>query len=302
MTRGLAASERQSPGPEAAGSGPRVAFQGELGAFSEEAVVRFFGDAAVPVPSRQFRDVGRAVTEGSVDFGLLPIENTLVGSVVQSYDVLAAEELAVIGEVIVPIHHCVLGLPGTTLEGLNRILSHPVALAQCARFLEGRPHVDAVAVYDTAGAAQEVAKQGDKRVAAIAGHAAAARYGLTVLAENVEDRPDNQTRFLVVARPDRSDHPAARPTISGSPGMKTALIVETENTPGALVRVLIPFAGLGVNLSKLESRPSAEPWTYRFFIEFEADASNPAAKGALDEISTRSTSLRVLGSYPRWPG
>ncbi|HWV56557.1 MAG TPA: prephenate dehydratase [Longimicrobiales bacterium] len=277
--------------------GISVAFQGELGAFSEEAVRRFFGAAADPVPRREFREVGRAVVQGEVDYGLLPIENTLAGSVVGSYDVLATEPLEVIGEVIVPIHHCLLGLPGAKLSEIRRVLSHPVALAQCTRFLMAHPEMDAVAVYDTAGAARDVAERGDPREAAIAGRGAADRYGLEILVENIEDRDDNQTRFLVVSTGGRRLPPGLeRPD---SP-RKTALLVETDNQPGALVQVLLPFANRGVNLAKLESRPGAEPWTYRFFVEIETDAAAPQARDALAEVQRRATSLRVLGSYARW--
>jgi prephenate dehydratase len=278
-------------------SGPRVAFQGELGAFSEEAVRRFFGEAAEPVARREFVEVGQAVERGEVDFGLLPIENTLAGSVIPSYDVLAAGGLTVVGEVITPIHHCVLGAPGASVEGLRRILSHPVALAQCTRFLRARPGVQAVAVYDTAGAAKEVAENGDPGVAAIAGRRAAERYGLEILAADVEDRHDNQTRFLVVSRAGAEVPPLPPPR---STRMRTALLVETPNTPGALVHVLLPFSEEGINLSKLESRPAGEPWTYRFLIELDESAEAPAAGRALEAVRAHTSDLRVLGSYPRW--
>ncbi|MBI4409333.1 MAG: prephenate dehydratase [Gemmatimonadetes bacterium] len=288
--RGASADSRAAPRV-------RVAFQGELGAFSEDAVRALFGEAAEPVPRREFREVGVAVVAGEVEYGLLPIENTLAGSVVTSYDVLAAEPLRVIGEVIVPIHHCVLGLPGSRLAGVRRVLSHPVALAQCTRFLLEHPEIEALAVYDTAGAAREVAERRDASVAAIAGRRAADRYALEILAHDIEDRPDNQTRFLAVVRQEHLPAPAG-----ADPGAarKTALLVETENVPGALVHVLLPFASRGINLSKLESRPGAEPWTYRFFMELEADAGTAAAREALAEVSRRATSLRVLGSYPKW--
>ncbi len=276
-----------------------VAFQGELGAFSEEAVRRFFGEQVEPIPRREFLDVGRVVVRGEVEYGVLPVENTLAGSVVASYDVLASEDLVVVGEVITPIHHCVLGVPGATLETLTRILSHPVALAQCTRFLQGRAGVEAVAVYDTAGAAKEVAARGDPALGALAGRRAAERYGLEILAADVEDRGDNQTRFLVIARRGEGGPPPV-PGKGHRQAMKTSLLVETANTPGALVRVLAPFAARGINLSKLESRPTGEPWTYRFFIELDADALDPAAEEALAEVERHASSLRVLGSYPRW--
>lgn len=279
-----------------------VAFQGELGAYSEEAVFRFFGEDAAPVPRRDFQEVGDAVACGDVEWGLLPIENTIAGSVVGSYDVLATANVRVVGEVVIPIHHCLLGMPGATLDGLRRIESHPVALAQCARFLQALSGVEALAVYDTAGAAREIARQGDLTRAAIASRRAAGRYGLSVLAAGVEDRPDNQTRFLVITRAEegggRPSNSGARAERSGEP-MKMALLVETGNTPGALVGVLRPFAERGINLSKLESRPTGEPWTYRFFIEIETGAKAEADE-ALVEVRERATRCKFLGSYSRW--
>jgi prephenate dehydratase len=272
----------------------KVAFQGELGAFSEEAVHQLF-PGAEPVPRRSFAEVGEAVASGRVELGLLPIENTLAGSVVGSYDVLAGGELSVVGEVVTPIHHCVLGVPGATLDGLTQILSHPVALAQCQQFFQAREGLEAVAFYDTAGAAQEVARGGERSRAAIAGRGAADRYGLEILAADVEDRHDNQTRFLAVA-PGGSKPPPARPD---SP-RKTALLLETRNVPGALVRVLLPFADRGINLSKLESRPADVPFTYRFFMELEADAEAPATREALEELARHASRVHVLGTFARW--
>ncbi len=280
-----------------AGTAPRVAFQGEPGAFSEEAVYRFFGPDATPDPRREFADVGQAVATGEIEYGLLPIENSLAGSVIGSYDVLAGGKLRIVGEVITPIHHCLLGPPGARVEGLRRILSHPVALMQCTRFLRSLAGVEALAVYDTAGAARDVAAAADPTQAAIAARRAADHYGLEVLAENVEDRDDNQTRFLVVTRADSAAPPPASTT--GRP-MKTSLLLETRNVPGALLDILNPFARRDINLTKLESRPAGEPWSYRFFLELQADSSDPAAAAALDEIRERAVRLDVLGSYPAW--
>ena len=280
-------------------AGTRVAFQGELGAFSEEAVHCFFGPGVEPIPRREFADVGRAVLAGEVDYGLLPIENSLAGSVVGSYDVLSGGEVEIVGEVINPIHHCVLGVKGSSLEKVRRIISHPVALAQCTKLLRSLTGVEAVAVYDTAGAAKDVADLQEPEQAAIAGKHAARRYGLDVLAENVEDRPDNQTRFLVV-RP-RTRHAEERPTsVQGRKSMKAAVMVETKNVPGALLQVLQPFSARGINLSKLESRPAGEPWTYRFFIEVDADAESPNAVAAFEEVGESAVRLQVLGTYPKW--
>lgn len=272
---------------------PTVAFQGELGAFSEEAVHRFFGEGVTPVPRRGFAEVGDAVAAGDVDFGLLPIENTLAGSVVGSYDVLSQGELEVVGEVVIPIHHYLLAPPGAALSEVTRALSHPVALAQCQRFLQAHPEIEAVSFYDTAGAAREVAAGDERSTAAIAGRGAAARYGLDILASEIEDRSDNQTRFLVVARP--GERPGS---VEGGP-MKSALLIEVKNAPGSLVRLLIPFADRGINLSKIESRPGSEPWSYRFFIEVEGDAHSEATRAALREAGEHATRLQLLGSFPK---
>lgn len=275
----------------------RVAFQGELGAYSDEALRLFFGDAARPVPCRDFAIVGERVTAGEVDYGLLPIENSLAGSVVGSYDVLASTALAVVGEIVCPIHHCVLALPGVELAALRRVRSHPVALAQCRRWLAAHPQVEAVTWYDTAGAAQAVAEGGDAAEGAIASRLAAERYGLRVLASGVEDRPDNQTRFLVVTRPGA---PRPRRDAEGRTGFRTSLLAETANAPGALFQLLRPFAERGVNLSKLESRPADEPWSYRFFVELDGRADEQPVREALADAGASATALRVLGSYPRW--
>lgn len=273
---------------------PRVAFQGEAGAFSEEAVYAAFGEDAEPVPCREFRDVAAAVDSGAVDLGLLPIENSLAGSVTGSYDVLVHSDLQVIREVTRPIRHFLLGAPGSTLVDVRRVISHPVALAQCTRFFAERPWMQAVAVYDTAGAARDVAAAGDPALAAVASRQAGRRYGLEILAEDLQDRADNQTRFLAVARPG-----TARPAEGGdADGWKTMVVAETPNRPGALLELLQPFARRGVNLTKIESRPGDEPWTYRFFLELDGRAGAPSVDEALDEIGRGGHTLRVLGSFP----
>lgn len=270
----------------------RIAFQGELGAFSEEAI-RNLDPLAIPVPCREFIDVAQAVEGGDADAGMLPIENTLAGSVVGSYDALTAcASLHVTAETVVEIHHCVLAPPGAALASLATIESHPVALAQCTRWLRSHPAITARAAYDTAGAAREVAQRRDPRSAAIAARGAAARYDLEILAANIEDRSDNQTRFLMVARaPHVPDH--------GVPA-RTALLITTPNVPGALLRVLEPLAANGINMSKLESRPAEEPWHYRFFLELDHPAADPSLATALHELRGATESLRVLGTYSRW--
>jgi prephenate dehydratase len=275
--------------------GVRVAFQGELGAFSEEAVQIFFGSNAEPVPCREFRDVGMAIKSRKVDYGALPVENTVAGGIGENVDMVLELELELAGEVVVPVHHCVLVVPGTKIEQLRKVISHPMALAQCEKFFAQHPAIQAVAVYDTAGAAMEVKKSGKPETAAIASRGAAQRYGLEILAANVEDRADNQTRFLIAAR--RGAPRPPRPV--GATGRKTAILLDVKNEPGSLVKVLQAFSGAGINLSKIESRPTGEPWTYRFFLEFDTDAATPNGHVALEEARARCRSLVVLGTYDR---
>lgn len=271
----------------------RVAFQGELGAYSEEAVLRHWDpDLAQPLPARTCADVVRAVEEGAAEYGLLPIENSLAGSVVATYDALAASRgVAVVGEMVLPIHHCLLALPGATLATLASVESHPVALAQCGHFLARHQSIEVRAAYDTAGAARDVARVGDVSRAAIAGRGAAERFGLQILAADIEDRPDNQTRFLALAR-----EPAVLPP--GVPA-KTALLAFTANSPGSLHELLTPVARVGLNLAKLESRPTGEPWTYSFFLEFEHDSGDHRLARVLSEMQQCARSLRVLGHFER---
>lgn len=275
-----------------------VAFQGELGAFSEDAVRTWFGADVEPVPCREFREVGDAVRAGRVAAGLLPVENSLAGTVQPAYDVLMEPGFAVVGEVIRPIRHFLLGLPGSNLKDLRRVLSHPVALAQCGRFLSQHPGVEAVAVYDTAGAAREVSERGDATLGAVASSRAAERYGLEILASDLQDRSDNQTRFLVI-RLTESD-PLPGEGESADRAWKTALLVETENRPGSLVEILLPFSAEGVNLSKLESRPGVTPWTYRFVLELEGSPRDRDVEQAISQVRDRAQSVRVLGSFRPW--
>jgi prephenate dehydratase len=269
-----------------------VAFQGELGAFSEEAVHAFFRGGAVPLPCRQFADVVDAVHNARADFGMLPIENSTVGGVAAACDVLAESDLDVIGEVISPVQHCLLAKPGTRFADVRRVLSHPVALGQCSNFFRQHPAIEAVATYDTAGAALQVANSNDAGQAAIASAGAAQRYGLETLLEAFQDRVDNQTRFLVLSRPGTAVAPA------GAPNRKTALLLETENTPGALVAALLPLAQQQINLAHLQARPGRTPWSYWFFLEIEGAGGN--TEPALRQLAEHALTLRVFGSYPRW--
>lgn len=271
---------------------PRVAFQGELGAFSEEAVQRAFATGAEPVPCRENRDVARQVARVQVDAGVLPVENTLAGSVPASYDAILGEPiLHIVREVVLPIHHCIMGCPGASLDTIRTIESHPIALAQCARWFAKHPSIHPRASYDTAGAARDVAAAQDQSRGALASRIAATRYSLVLLAENVEDRGDNQTRFVVLER--------ESVRLEANTPAKTVLMLEVDNRPGSLVRVLTPLSNRGLNLTKLESRPTGEPWTYHFVLEFEHRAGDPDVVAALGEVQRETARLRVVGTYAR---
>ena len=270
----------------------RIAFQGEPGAYSEEALF-LMHPQAVSLPCREFRDVAQAVLESRAEWGLLPIENSLVGSIATNFDLIAESGLAIVGEVVSPVHHCLLAVSGGSSASLKRVLSHPVALAQCERFLRGLSGVEVVAFYDTAGAAAEVARRADASLAAVAGALAGRRYGLAILAERIEDEPHNQTRFLFVAR-----EPAPPP--AGVPA-KTTLRLKLPHRPGTLARALAPFAEAGLNLTKLESRPDrTAPWEYLFYLDVEARAEEPAMRSALAALAMQGAVVTLLGDYPRF--
>ena len=270
----------------------RIAFQGEPGAYSEEALFLLAPDAQSQ-PYREFRDVAQAVLEHRAELGLLPIENSLVGSIATNFDLIAESALAIVGEVVSAVHHCLLGVPGAQRAALRRVLSHPVALAQCERFLRELSGVEVVAFYDTAGAAAEVARRKDTSLGAVAGVLAARRYGLEVLAERIEDEPHNQTRFLLVAR-DATPPPADVPA-------KTTLRLKLPHRPGTLARALAPFADAGLNLTKLESRPDrSTPWEYLFYLDVEGRAAEPAMRSALAALATQGAVITVLGEYARF--
>ena len=270
----------------------RIAFQGEPGAYSEEALFLLAPDAESQ-PHREFRDVARAVLEHRADLGLLPIENSVVGSIATNFDLIAESALAIVGEVVSAVHHCLLGVPGAQPAALRRVLSHPVALAQCERFLRELLGVEVVAFYDTAGAAAEVARRKDTSLGAVAGVLAARRYGLEVLAERIEDEPHNQTRFLLVAR--NATTPPA------DVAAKTTLRLKLPHRPGTLARALAPFADAGLNLTKLESRPDrSTPWEYLFYLDVEGRAGEPAMRSALAALATQGAVITLLGEYARF--
>lgn len=290
------APEPSAP-PATGASGPSVGYQGEPGAFSERALRRWFGPSARAVPLPDFETVLARVRTGEVDFAILPVENTLAGSVAAACDAFLRTEVDVAGEVVEPIRHQLLALPGVDASALRRVSSHPVALDQCRLFLGRHPELRVVTGTDTAGAARAVAEEGDPLAAAIASEGAADRYGLEIVARDIHDRPDNQTRFWVL----RS---WGAPKAPAQPGAGHSMLVfETRNAPGALVRVLRELAEAGLNLRALTARPADEPWCYRFIAEVEGDLTAGSGAVAVSSAAPHMIRSRVVGPWTvRGPG
>lgn len=272
----------------------RVAYQGEDGCYSHGAAQRHLtGRKAVGfVGCTTFRDTVEMLRRGEVDLAVLPIENTVAGPIDDTYDLIAERGLKLVGEEVIPVEHCLLAPEPVALGRIRRVSSHPKALAQCSQFLASLTDCRVAAEHDTAGAARMVVESGDLSRAAIAGEDAAVRYGLHVIQRNIANRKDNFTRFVVVAR-EAQAHDTRLPH-------KTSLLLTTNHRQGALAEVLQVLARHGLNLTKLESRPSAEgPWRYRFYLDVEGGAHEPDVQAALDEVTHHATSVRVLGSYPQ---
>jgi len=268
----------------------KVAFQGERGAYSEEAVIKFFGEGADPQPRKTIPAVFMSVEAGEVDAGVIPVENSIEGSVGESYDALLTTSLKVVGEINLRISHCLIALPGSTISGIVRVVSHPQALAQCRGYISSLG-LEPVSHYDTAAAVRLVKEMGDKSVAAIASARAAEIYGMDILARGIEDYGRNYTRFLVVGRYDP-------PRVEKE---KTSIIFSLPHRPGALFEALGAFARRGINLTKIESRPTrARPWQYNFYVDFEGHMAEDRVREALSELAEKAILLKVLGSYPAW--
>ncbi len=267
----------------------RVSFQGEHGAYSEQAANVYFGEFARTQPCGSIKQVFQTAQNGSVDFGVVPAENSLEGTVNQTYDLLLQSPLKISGEIKIRINHCLLALPGTKLSDIARVYSHPQALAQCQTFLESL-HVAVEPAYDTAGSAKRIRKESIRNAAAIASERAASLYGLEILRRDIEDDPENYTRFFVVGKTD------AQPTGKD----KTSIVFGTKHTPGSLHKALNELAARGINLTKIESRPiRGTPWAYHFFVDFEGHRTEKVCSEALMALESSTTFVKVLGSYPR---
>ena len=275
---------------------PRVAFQGEPGAFSEQAALAFFASPE-PVAVPTWRAVFEAVRDRVADAGVAAIENSLAGTIRETYDLLGEFDLRIVGAVSVPVRLALLARPGQSLESIERVYSHPQALAQADEFLRTRDW-QVLTTYNTAGAARMIAERSEPGAAAIAAPRAADLYGLEVLAQNVQTGSDNRTRFVVLAC-DGVEPDGVAPGVLDRPRM-TTLVFAVRNVPGSLHRCLGAFASRGVNLSRLESRPTrAARWEYVFWVDVDAAADDPTTAAALDELRRDAAMVRVLGSYPR---
>jgi prephenate dehydratase len=279
----------------------RVAFQGERGAFSEEAARRILGDHIEPCPKREFDEIFTSVIRDEADCAVVPMENTLAGSVIKNYDLLADNDLEIVGEVILRVAHNLIAPKGTKVESLRKVYSHPVALAQCEDYLRrlrlSLPGLETQPHYDTAGSVKLVIENARGDEAAIASRTAAGLYGARILAEGIESNPQNFTRFFIMARPDRR---RSVPLKVRSRELKTSIVFRTTNKPGALFHALEAFAKGKIDLTKIESRPIVgRPWEYSFYLDFMGDRNTPAARKALASLTLVAESLRIFGSYPR---
>jgi prephenate dehydratase len=269
--------------------GPRIAFQGEHGAFSEDAALLLFDSEIQLVPRPTFDSLFAAIDDGAADYIIAPVENSLAGSVHWSYDLLLESSLHIAGEVIIPIRHYLIGCPGASFEEIKTVESHPVALAQCLSFFAAHPQIRPLVAEDTAGSVSQVIKRGDPTCAAIAGGRAAEVHGGAILLEHLEDHPENYTRFLLLTpSTDLSDK-----------ADKLSLVMKLPHQPGALYHALEPFASRGLDLLKIESRPiRGRPWEYHFYLDLQASTKDAGAADALAELRERATEVRLLGCYP----
>ena len=269
---------------------PRVVFQGERGAYSEEAAISFFGLGIEPVPCSSFDQVFEEVQGVQADYGIVPIENSLAGSIHRNYDLLLRHNLHIVGERAIRISHSLIVHRGITLEQVKRVYSHPQALAQCELSLARWPHIERVSTYDTAGSVKLIKEQGIVDGAAIASRRAAEIYDMEVLTEGLEDSPENFTRFLVLSRE----------AVVPEGEVKTSIVYAMNNVPGALFKTLAVFALRDIDLMKIESRPlQGRPWDYFFYVDFAGGLHEERGRNAISHLKEVTSFLRILGSYPR---
>ena len=277
----------------------KVAYQGEAGAFSESAARRLLGAEITGVPCHSFEQMFAAVGTGEADCCIAPIENSLAGSIHRNYDLLMDSALTIAGETSMRIVHNLIAPPDVAIDSIRRVYSHPVALAQCARFFTKNPHIEAMPVHDTAGGVRMVMDRRRTDEAAIASATAAEIYGGRVILESIEDNAQNFTRFFLLTPPDRATGVVMR---EAARRWKTSIVFRVSNKPGALFRALGAFAIFEIDLTKIESRPiEGRPWEYAFYLDFAGKFDDTNVARALDSLREMAEMVRVLGSYPtRW--
>ncbi len=266
-----------------------VAFQGERGAYSEEAAFQFFGPSIEAKPCESLDEVFRVVEQGEAQFGVVPIENSLEGSISRAYDLLLDSSLRVCSEIGLRVVHCLIANPEARMDLIKRVYSHPQALGQCQAFLK---HLgcELIPTYDTAGSVKMIKEKGITDGAAIASIRAAEIYRMKTIAEEIEDNPNNFTRFFILAKQD------SPPTGDD----KTSIVFSVRHKPGALYEFLKDLATRNINLTKIESRPTRQkPWEYNFYLDFEGHREDKASQEALENLRKSSIFVKVLGSYPK---
>jgi prephenate dehydratase len=271
----------------------RVAYQQELSAFGEEAAHQLWGGDVELIPLKDFADIASAVATGSADRGVLPIEHTILGSVQPSHDAIdAAPGIVGVAETVVPSQLCLLGPAGAPLSAVGDVFCHPVALSQCTKFFRTNSRITVHSVLDTEASVLDVENLADAQFAVVATRVALLSHRLTVVAPDIQDRPDAQTRFVGVS--------ASRQFLPPGTPCRTTLLITVGDVPGALLHTLEPLARHGVNLRRLEARPTGEPWSYRFFVEFDHDSGDTDVDAGLEEVRATARDLRWFGTYPRW--
>jgi prephenate dehydratase len=272
-----------------------ASFQGEPGAFSEIAARQFLGDKVEVYPCQKFSDVFESLESGKVQAAVIPIENTLHGSVHENYDHLLHHDLPIVGETNVRIVHNLIAPPGVTFRRLKKIYSHPVALNQCLSFFEQNPQFEKAPFYDTAGSVKMLMEEKLTDAAGIASAAAAERYGAKILRKSIEDDRQNFTRFFLLMK----DAEPVKRDAAGKVKWKTSLVFTTRNVPGALFRSLSAFALRDLNLMKIESRPlRGKPWEYLFYLDFLGHVDDTTSQNAIRHLEEQADLLRILGCYP----
>jgi len=271
-----------------------IAFQGELGAFSQAAVYQLFGKSVPVLPCPTFETTFRALMSGKAAAAVIPIENTLAGSVHENYDHLLRFDVRIVAETNVRIVHNLIAAPGVQRKNVRKVYSHPVALNQCLKFFARNPGIEKVPFYDTAGSVKMIMAEGLKDAAAIASEIAAGTYGATILKAEIEDDRRNFTRFFRLQKASAKPLPAP-----GRQNWKTSIVFTTRNKPGALFRGLSAFALRDVNLTKIESRPlRGKPWEYLFYLDVDGREKDTNVANALRHLGELADFIRVLGSYP----